>query len=403
MNSMYGKSLVVLTPLKQSSNHNIARIHREYEVIDSYNVLHVGAGSHVGIVVNKLMPANIEDFESDVALSFSVWLTNRKKDGNDQIEQVQEKRSLLFKLGADIELDHGRAVVHKFFKTLMSSFPTDYVSFMKKTMKLLQQDFPDISSIIIDYKIVEKHEQISIPDAAQYESESEVEEVTIGHVQEVLEHAYPNGLNLRFIAEALRCKEEEASAYLAELEEAGIATYLAESDEWLRNTSKSQPTTRNGIDHDQPTVAIITCLFVEKQAMDSLIEDSTSIHKYKTGGESNVYTLGRIGNHKVVATKLGLIGDSREAITSAGSITTRLLGNFQQIEHVFVVGVGGAVPHYTDERLHARLGDAVISASNPHAYVYAHELMFNRDTKRSNRLRNQKLGRSRQKYSKYRE
>jgi hypothetical protein len=43
-------------------------------------------------------------------------------------------------------------------------------------------------------------------------------------------------------------------------------------------------------------------------------------------GESNVYTLGNIGQHRVVATKLPVIGYSREAMTSAGSITTRLLG-----------------------------------------------------------------------------
>ena len=85
--------------------------------------------------------------------------------------------------------------------------------------------------------------------------------------------------------------------------------------------------------------------------------------------------MGRIGQHRVVATKLALIGDTREATTSAGSITTRFvrlnvtstqildsflnfrrLGNFQNIEHVFVVGVGGAVPHFTDAKRHARLG-----------------------------------------------
>jgi hypothetical protein len=32
-----------------------------------------------------------------------------------------------------------------------------------------------------------------------------------------------------------------------------------------------------------------------------------------------------------------MIGDSREAITSAGSITTRLLGAFPHVEHVIVV------------------------------------------------------------------
>ncbi|KHJ84927.1 hypothetical protein OESDEN_15353 [Oesophagostomum dentatum] len=102
--------------------------------------------------------------------------------------------------------------------------------------------------------------------------------------------------------------------------------------------------------------------------------------EYKSGGDSNVYTMGRIGQHRVVATKLALIGDTREATTSAGSITTRLLGNFQNIEHVFVVGVGGAVPHFTDAKRHARLGDVIVSASRPDAYIFSYDLIIDRKT-----------------------
>lgn len=75
-----------------------------------------------------------------------------------------------------------------------------------------------------------------------------------------------------------------------------------------------------------------------------------------------------------------LLGDSREATTSAGSITTRLLGNFQNIEHVFIVGVGGGVAHYTDAEKHVRLGDVVVSSSDPDAYVFAHSYTINRQT-----------------------
>ena len=34
----------------------------------------------------------------------------------------------------------------------------------------------------------------------------------------------------------------------------------------------------------------------------------------------------------------------------------------QGVEQVFLVGVGGAVPHYTDFSRHVRLGDVVMSA-----------------------------------------
>lgn len=34
------------------------------------------------------------------------------------------------------------------------------------------------------------------------------------------------------------------------------------------------------------------------------------------------------------------------------------------VEHVFIVGVGGGIPHFTDYYKHVRLGDVVVSAAN---------------------------------------
>jgi nucleoside phosphorylase len=89
-------------------------------------------------------------------------------------------------------------------------------------------------------------------------------------------------------------------------------------------------------------------------------------------GESNVYTLGNIGAHRIVCTKLPTVGHTREAMTAAGNTTTRLLGTFQKVDYVFLVGVGGGVPHYTDYNKHVRLGDVVIShpLSKKDVYIY---------------------------------
>lgn len=38
------------------------------------------------------------------------------------------------------------------------------------------------------------------------------------------------------------------------------------------------------------------------------------------------------------------------------------------------------MPHFTDASLHARLGDVIVSASRPHQYVYAHDLIIDRQT-----------------------
>ena len=52
---------------------------------------------------------------------------------------------------------------------------------------------------------------------------------------------------------------------------------------WKNQFSKILFVTSDGNGHKapEPTVAIISCLFLEKQAVDAIIEDSKTIHKYK--------------------------------------------------------------------------------------------------------------------------
>ena len=46
---------------------------------------------------------------------------------------------------------------------------------------------------------------------------------------------------------------------------------------------------------------------------------------------------------------------------------------FDRLEHVFIVGTGGAVPHFTDFDRHVRLGDVVVSAPrSPGGPLYLH-------------------------------
>jgi nucleoside phosphorylase len=88
-----------------------------------------------------------------------------------------------------------------------------------------------------------------------------------------------------------------------------------------------------------------------------------------------VYTIGNIGPHRVVSTKLPSLGrDVRSSKISSGNTTTRLLGIFQKIDHIILVGCAGGVPHYTDYTKHPRRGDIVISypQSEENDFVYAH-------------------------------
>lgn len=92
-----------------------------------------------------------------------------------------------------------------------------------------------------------------------------------------------------------------------------------------------------------------------------------------------MYTIGKIGERRVISTKLPLISrDLRSAKISSGNATTRLLGIFQRIEHVFLVGCAGGVPHYSDYTRHPRRGDVVVSfpdssgVAEDDDFVYAH-------------------------------
>ncbi|KAK0417058.1 hypothetical protein QR680_012811 [Steinernema hermaphroditum] len=386
-----GKGLIVLQPLLQSPEHNVVRIQRKQSINNTDSVLHIAGGSHSGIIVNKLSE-ECEDIVPEVQLAFSVWL----RDGDTR---RQENRALRFVFAEDTDNAARHTVAQQMFQELVTSFPKDYVTFMRSVLKMMQVGYDPINMVEIDMQLAAENEAMAMPDAKEYDSGSEVENVTIGHVQETLEHAFPCSLGVDVIAEALRCNTEIIEEFLDELEKTGIVRRVGE--EWMRvdesandvlnetMTVSSTPSAEVTVKSDSPTIAIITCLFVEKQIIDSMIENGRTMFRYRKGGDSNVYTLGTMGGHNVVATKLAVIGDTREANTSSGSITTRLLGNFKDIDHVIVVGVGGGVAHFTDADRHVRLGDVVISSpeltgDRSATYVYAEGFTLDRATEQIN-------------------
>ncbi|KAH9369282.1 hypothetical protein HPB48_012358 [Haemaphysalis longicornis] len=103
----------------------------------------------------------------------------------------------------------------------------------------------------------------------------------------------------------------------------------------------------------QPTIAIITAQYCEKLAVDVMIENKNTFVRYKTEGVGPFYS---------PAPAAACRGPLPGAIIAAGNTTTRLLGTFQKVDYIFLVGVGGGVPHYTDHSRHVRLGDVVVSA-----------------------------------------
>ncbi|XP_035918710.1 uncharacterized protein LOC118516969 isoform X2 [Anopheles stephensi] len=228
-------------------------------------------------------------------------------------------------------------------------------------------------------------------DEVSFEDEQfEVVPLTPEKILELIEQAYPNPITPEDLAKDYGWEEEEVLAIMLVLKERGLIksmeynsfTRIHHDDQAIKIV-KQMPTIAS---NKQPTIAIITAQYCEKLAVDAMLENKETFVRYTTVGESNVYTLGNIGAHRIVSTKLPSVGSTREAMTAAGNTTTRLLGTFQKVDYVFIVGVAGGIPHYTDYRRHVRLGDVVIAAApsaqdatnatngnapKPYCYVYS--------------------------------
>ncbi|KAI6176394.1 hypothetical protein M3Y97_00793400 [Aphelenchoides bicaudatus] len=377
------KVVTVLQPLKKDPNQSISRLFRA-AAGQVEQPKHVAFGDYKDVFILN-QPESFDVPSYHAVCGYSVWMKHA-----DNGDRYQEKRTLNFVFFDDIPDAVRHSVAEDYFLRLnaASRLSKDAVEFLMNSLILLR-DLPNNYIRLIDIKIerVAQSEELVIPTSKECESDEEVEDLVAGHVQTALEHAYPNALTFETIAEQLRATPEQVTAFLAELQNKGIAEQL-ESGEYIRVNAfaKAAESKLNKAAAERPpTIAIICSLFLENLAVSRIVENAHTVHMYNLNGDSNVYTIGDIGPHRVVVTKLSILGDSRQATTSSGSITTRLLGNFQQIEHVIICGVGGGVPHFTDPNQHVRLGDVVLSStqngSKP-AYVYGSSLVKDRTTGR---------------------
>ncbi|KAF7633695.1 PNP_UDP_1 domain-containing protein [Meloidogyne graminicola] len=338
------KNLITFVPLIQSPEQNLIRIERTHEI--PTNVCLVASGPFEGIIINKLVE-NYEELPTQFPCSFSVWISS---DGGKTLRQ--EIRSFRFCFFNNVQLALRAETSQRFIKNIFErNFPKDYVSFFKLLLRLMKDDYSELRAIDVEMKFAAGKEKMPMPNAKQFINDGELENLTSSHVKEALEHAYPNSVTEEDLAESLRCSLEEIRHFLSILEKEGHIEQLPNQiGEWIRKAYIPEPQ-HNIQDKHPQTIAIITCLFPEKQSVDTIIENRTTKHSYSKTGDSNVYTIGKIAGHNVVATKLSMIGGDRMAATSAGSITTRLLGAFQHVEHVIIVGIGGGIPHYTDPEM----------------------------------------------------
>uniref|UniRef100_A0A1L8DCN3 DED domain-containing protein n=1 Tax=Nyssomyia neivai TaxID=330878 RepID=A0A1L8DCN3_9DIPT len=383
------KEQVVMTPKGKTSNSTVILIERKL-VEEISERVHVAGGDHKGIIINKdaIKDQKSQVIPAQLSLEFRVFLVSSNTG-----QHSQESRTLRFWFRDWInDVERQAQVAQDFFRELVTpkEFPRDYVGFIKKIMKQMQRGYDDIQALEVELRILETtsappsrpprpgylifcygdcnrklHSRLSSSAVSIEDTQFEVIPLTPEKVLELIEQAYPNPITPEDLARDNGWSEEEVQQVLTALQNRGLVkameynsfTRIHHEDKDIK-VVKQMPTIAS---NKQPTIAIITAQYCEKLAVDAMLENKETFVRYTTVGESNVYTLGNIGAHRIVSTKLPSVGSNREAMTATGNTTTRLLGTFQKVDYVFIVGVAGGVPHYTDYRKHVRLGDVVIS------------------------------------------
>ncbi|KAK1252832.1 hypothetical protein MKX08_004019 [Trichoderma sp. CBMAI-0020] len=106
-------------------------------------------------------------------------------------------------------------------------------------------------------------------------------------------------------------------------------------------------------DPDSYTVGWICALPIESVAAESLLDERHEPRASRSPGDINSYTLGSIGNHRVV------IAINEYSTSEAVSAARDMLGSFRNIRIVLMVGIGSGAP---SRRNDIRLGDVVVGA-----------------------------------------
>jgi nucleoside phosphorylase len=106
---------------------------------------------------------------------------------------------------------------------------------------------------------------------------------------------------------------------------------------------------------EQYTVGWICALPTELMAAQAMLDEKYPDLPSTNVRDSNVYTLGRVYNHKVV---IALLPTGVYGTTSAATTAKEMLFSFPNIRFGLLVGIGGGIPSDAND---IRLGDVVVS------------------------------------------
>lgn len=137
---------------------------------------------------------------------------------------------------------------------------------------------------------------------------------------------------------------------------APILSEAAFGSSGLSSSSKArQNRTSTSIDRNEFTIGWISALPLEATAAELVLTENYGQPNSVPAGDGNQYTLGKIGNHKVV---IAIMPKGVYGKTTAKGVAEHMIRTFQNVKVGLMVGVGGGAPSSKD----VRLGDVVVSA-----------------------------------------
>jgi nucleoside phosphorylase len=104
------------------------------------------------------------------------------------------------------------------------------------------------------------------------------------------------------------------------------------------------------------TVGWICAISTEYVAAQAFLDEKHDRAEYVSPNDNNIYTLGRVGKHKVV---IAVLPDGEYGIAAATSVARDMLHSFLNVRIGLMVGIGGGAPSPKHD---IRLGDIVVSA-----------------------------------------
>jgi nucleoside phosphorylase len=121
---------------------------------------------------------------------------------------------------------------------------------------------------------------------------------------------------------------------------------------------------------EQYTVGWVCALPTELMAAQAMLDETYPALPSTNARDSNVYTLGRVYNHKVV---IALLPSGVYGTTSAAITANEMLLSFPNIRFSLLVGIGGGIP---SEENDIRLGDIVVSRPHDTSGMFLPEFLF---------------------------